>query len=126
MATTYHGYSIREEKLQALVKAIEASGEADWPASRVSEFLTVHPKNLSTRLARALEQGALHRRQEGRNFFYALGPDPAGFVGDFEPALYGDGMLALFNCPTDEKGTPTLTRAQASRVKALLNGSLIP
>jgi hypothetical protein len=112
-----------------LLAAIRASAELRLHCNEVAKLMGCDGRNVSARLSFALEHGLVHRVTEGRNTFYAEGPNPNAHgddeVGDFEPILFGDGTLVLQNCPMTEEGVPQLGRAHARLVKRLLSGELL-
>lgn len=111
----------------------EAGGRMS--AAQVREALGQQDKsNLARRLRPAIDAGLIERTGSGWRSAFALceGVDLTNLEQEqeqpavqFEPALYGDGTLVLTGCPLDTDGDPCLSRAQAARVKALLNGSVV-
>ncbi|MDB5731738.1 MAG: hypothetical protein JWQ03_1633 [Variovorax sp.] len=122
------GIKYTEDDFLPLLNAMRANGgELTPPQAR--EYMKISDKrNLARAMNVAIDMQLVHRVQRGPNVIYRMGPDPEGgqLMGSFEPVLYGDGTLVLTGCPMSDDDRPVLNKVQASRLKALLNGLIVP
>jgi len=124
------GVPLDAQRYEPVLAAMHAAPDQRLHCSELAKLLGCDGRNVASRMSFALENGLVHRVTEGRNTFYKAGPNPDGLhlkddVGDFMPALWGDGELVLRGLPEpNEDGSITLTSAMRRRLRDLLTGNL--
>lgn len=115
-------------QLHAAMAQLTEHGEMRGKA--LADALGVAVENLNPTLRRALANGELLRRHEGRAVFYRLpdqepgGPDAPEGTPKFNAALWADGELVLWNVDLNDDGRSlTLNQEQVQQLRGLLVGA---